>query len=156
MLWVPADHRPVRLGRPSEPARSFQLPPWLASVLDVDPSPDGERAVLVGRNRGLDTVVVATLHLEDGTWTRQWSGVVARAGSVKWLRDGSVLVVLHPTAETTELHRLRPGSGMERIAAVPGPVAGADPSHDGRLLLVTTSQYKGDVWIARLGERRRQ
>jgi hypothetical protein len=153
VLWVPDDHRPVKLGRPGETPRAFSSPPWLASMMDVNASADGGRAVVTGYAAGFDTVVVATLRLDDGTWTPVWRGR-AEGGSAKWLHDGSLLLVVRPTRQTTELYRLPPGGRVQRMGGLAGLTVGADASLDGRSILVTTSEYRGDVWIARLGEPR--
>jgi hypothetical protein len=153
ILWVPDDHRPLRLRQPDGSIHNIELPAWLPTLSTVDPAPDGVHVVATGWTRTLDTLVIATLNLNDGTWTSEWRGMV-EYGVAKWLHDGSILVTLNPSRGSTELHRLRRGRGLARIGSVPGLAVGADPSRDGRRVLVTTAEYKGDVWIGRFGEPR--
>jgi hypothetical protein len=153
LLWVPNEHHPIRVAVVGDSARSIELPSWLSVISNLDASPDGKRVVVSGWNPALDTLVIATLNLDDATWARHWSGFV-EYGGVRWQRDGSVLVYLNPTRLFTELHRLRPGAGMIRLGTIPGLTVSADVSADGSAVLVTTSEYKGDVWIGRLGEPR--
>jgi hypothetical protein len=150
LLWLPADHRPFRLTRPGESPRSVDVPSWMSTVVGFDVSPDGAKLVVSGWIPGFDTIAVATARLEDESWTREWNAAVEYA-TVRWLRDGTVLVFSNPTRFATEVYRLRPGGPIQRLGLLPGLTVGADASADGSVILVTTSEYRGDVWIARLG-----
>ena len=153
ILWVPEDHRPLKVVRPGGSTRFVDSPSWISLIAAVDPSPDGVHVLVTGWTRGIDTLIIATLNLEAGTWTSQWKGVV-EAGSAKWVRDGSILVTLSQSRGRAVLYRLRRGSGLQEMGSIPALTVAAEPSRDGRRLLVTTGEYKGDVWIARLGEPR--
>ena len=150
LLWVPGDHRPFRLAQPGQSPRSLDLPPWIVTIVGFDVSPDGTQLVVSGWIPGFDTIAVATVRLDEGSWTREWKAV-AEYATVRWLRDGSVLVFSNATRLATEVYRLRPGGATQRLGILPGLTVGADASRDGSRILVTTSEFRGDVWIARLG-----
>ena len=67
-----------------------------------------------------------------------------------FLADGSVVIPVWETQESVTLYRLRGPGHIERVGTIPRPVDLMRVASDGRRVVVSTREFQGDIWIARI------
>jgi hypothetical protein len=104
-------------------------------------------------NAGIDSVFLEVWTLPEGRPTRWASlkGSIETYLAMAWLADGS-LVLCNLDAETSAtIYRIRGPGRVERMATIPRAIQGFSMSQDGQRLVLLTNDFRGDVWLARVG-----
>ena len=150
-VWIPPSLNGLRVQRPGEPRpRDLPTPDRNGNVISVAAAPDGGRLVTIGWNATNDSMRVHVISLPDGRavrWATFFGEYVAKAA---FLADGSVVIPVWETQESVTLYRLRGPGRIERVGTIPRPVDQMREASDGRRVVVSTREFQGDIWLARI------
>ena len=147
---LPAGRRSISvIRRPGKPDVTWPLPDWMSEIGSISHSLDAKSLVVEGVNRSLDSVVVATVDVNTGGFTR--TGIFAGSDpqQVKWLEDGSTMSIFREPGGAWAFYRIRPGRSAERLGALPHRRAEFSVSNDGRHVAVFSYTDKNDVYMIR-------
>jgi hypothetical protein len=152
--WIPPSGRAVRIQRLGESAPSdLPLPDGVELVFQVNCAPDGSQLALSGWNSTFDSILVYVITLSDQRAAR-WATFFAEGGGASWLGDGSLVVVVNATAETSTLYRVGGPGRARRLGTIPRPADYITVSVDARRVSLRTRDFRGDVWLAHLAPAR--
>jgi hypothetical protein len=128
---------------------TWHVPDWMSDIGSISPSPDATSLAVAGGNRSFDSVVVGTVEIETGRFTR--IGVVAGSDlpMIKWLEDGSMMFVLREPQGAYALYRIARGSPFRRIGGLPYTQADFSVSNDGSHVAAFGYSGKSDVYTIR-------
>jgi hypothetical protein len=147
--WIPADGDRVIVQRAGRTV-NIAKPAWFGPIFNVSRDPAGPRILFSGWNAGtFDTLGVAVVPLDGGTPVT-WAAMFAEGGGGRFSSDGSILFNVRQTQESFALYRLRAPGRLERLGAVPRPIAGLTVSRDLRHATVLARDYHGDAWMSRV------
>ena len=90
------------------------------------------------------------ISLPDGRPTRWATFFGEDVAKAKFLADGSVVIPVWETQESVTLYRLRGPGRIERVGTIPRPVEQMSVASDGRRVVVSTREFQGDIWLARI------
>ena len=148
-VWIPHRRALHMRGVGDRETRVFPKPAEDGVVWWVASTPDGSQILTQGWSVGRDSILVHALSVADGR-------ILNRAAfwgewAISWfLQDGTILVAIWDGSNPV-LYRLRAQGRVERIGVIPIPVgARITPSLDGSRLGITTREFQGDIWLARL------
>ena len=118
---IPAERRSISIiRRPGKRDCDVALPVWISEhPLASSHSPDAKSLAVEGMNRSGDSVVVATVDIETGRFTRIGVFVGSDPQQVTWLEDGSTMSVFREPQGAWAFYRFRPGRPAERLGALP-------------------------------------
>jgi len=152
VAWIPSSLRSVRVWRAGdERPRDLPLPAGVESIWRLSTASDGARVVTVGWNATEDSMRVDMLSLVDGRATH-WATLSGEGASRPVvLADGTVTIAVAETQDVNVLYRLRGPGRVERVGSIPRPVIGLTESVDGRRVVVSTMEPRGDIWLAHVG-----
>ena len=148
---MPADRRSISvIHRPGKPDVTWRLPAWILAVGEFSHfSPDGKTLLVHGMYGSADSVVVATVDIASGNFTR----VATFAGSdpiaVRWLTDGSIMQISREPQGAWAFHRIRPGLPAEKFGVLPHTRANFSISNDGKHVAMFRYVDKNDVYMIR-------
>ncbi|HKC46424.1 MAG TPA: protein kinase, partial [Gemmatimonadales bacterium] len=152
LVWTTGSANGVRVWRAGEGhPRDLPIPEGDESVWRLGASRDGARVVTVGWNATEDSMLVHELSLVDGRATHWATFFGESASRPVVLADGSVMIAIAETRDANTLYRLRGPGHVERVGTIPRPLIALAVSVDGRRVVVTTSETRGDIWLARVG-----
>ena len=147
---LPLDRRSVSvIRRPASDSVTWPLPPWLSQIFTISHSPDGKSLAVEGMNRLADSVVVATVDIETGRFTRIGSFAGSDPQKVAWLNDGSIMSILREPEGAWVLYWFPPGSPAKRLGTLPHTRAEFSISSDGRHVAMFSYSDKNDVYMIR-------
>ena len=150
-VWIPPQLNGLRLQRPGEPQpRDLPKPDRNGNVFSVAAAPDGARLVTIGWNATNDSMRVHVISLPDGQPARWATFFGEGAANTTFLADGSVVIPVWETQESVTLYRLRGPGRIERVGTIPRPVDQIRVASDGRRVVVSTREFQGDIWLARI------
>ena len=150
-VWIPPTLNGLRLQRPGEPQpRDLPKPDRNGNVFSVAAAPDGARLVTIGWNATNDSMRVHVISLPDGQPARWATFFGEGAAKAAFLADGSVVIPVWETQESVTLYRLRGRDRIERVGTIPRPVDQMRVASDGRRVVVSTREFQGDIWLARI------
>jgi hypothetical protein len=135
--------------RPGKHDVTWHRPAWMSIVVDISPSPDSRSLAIVGISPTLDSVIVATLDIESGRYTKLESLAGSDPHSVKWLDDGSIATVLREPNGAWAFDRIRPGRPAERLGVQPRAEAEFSASADGARVVMFSYRDRNDVYMIR-------
>jgi len=147
---LPADSRSISIiRRPGKHDVTWRLPEWMRRVGSISHSPDAKSLAVVGMSRLADSVVVATVDIESGHFTR--IGVFAGSDplEVTWLEDGSIMAIFREPQGAWVLYRFPPGRPAEKLGTLPDARADFSVSSDGRHVAMFSYVDKRDVYMIR-------
>jgi hypothetical protein len=147
---MPAERRSISvIRRPGKRDVTWHVPDWISTIGSTSHSPDAKWIAVEGTNRSFDSVVVATLEIESGRFTR----IGALGGSdpqrITWLEDGSIMFVLREKQGAFALYRIVRGRPVERMGVLPYTQADFSVSNDGRHLAAFGYSDKNDIYMIR-------
>ena len=148
-VWIPNPSGLRVQGIGERQARDLPKPIEDAWVWWVAGAPDRPQVLTQGWNATGDSILIHVISLADGRTTRQAEFFGEWAVS-SWLGDGTIMVAVWDGATTT-LYRVRGQGRVDRIGVISRSRAVlTSPSLDGSRLSVTTQEFRGDIWLAKL------
>src|SRR6059036_2088010 len=97
----------------------------------------------------LESLTVRMISPTDGRATR-WATFFAENGWIQWLGDGSIMTLVAESQRIVTLYRVRGAGRVNKVGTIPRPVDWVSISRDGRRAVVTTRDFRGDIWLARV------
>jgi dipeptidyl aminopeptidase/acylaminoacyl peptidase len=137
------------IGRPGKPDVTWHPPEWLRVIGSISRSPDAKSLAVAGLNPSFDSVVVATMNIETGRFTRVKTFVGSDPQEVAWLEDGSTMSVFREPEGAWVFYRIPPGRRAERLGTFPHTRADFSVSNDGRHVAVLSYMERNDVYMIR-------
>jgi serine/threonine protein kinase len=150
-IWImPAERRSISIiRRPGKQDVTWHVPEWISSIGSISHSPDAKSLAVEAVNRSFDSIVVATVDIETGLFTR--IGIVGGSDpqKVTWLEDGSIMFALREPQGAFALYRIVQGRPAERLGVLPYTQADFSVSNDGRHVAAFGYSDKKDVYMIR-------
>ena len=147
---VPPDHRSISIiRRPGKRDVTWQVPEWISGIGSISHSPDAKSLAVEAWNGSSDSVVVATVDIESGRFTRIGIFKARDLQRIKWLEDGRIMFVFREPHGAFALYSIAPGRPANRIGGLPHPDADFSLSNDGRHVAVFSYNDKNDVYMIR-------
>ena len=128
---------------------TFDLPPWIAAIGSISHSPDAKSLVVEGSNRSGDSVVVATVDIETGRFTRIGGFAGSDPKQVAWLEDGPTMSIFREPQGAWALYRIPRGLPAQRLGFLPHTRADFTVSKDGKHVAMFRYVDKNDVYMIR-------
>jgi hypothetical protein len=125
---------------------TWNAPNWIHAIWTVSLSPDAKSLAVLATG---DSIVVATVDIETGRFTKLGSVAGEWLDRIKWLGDGSIVFDLWETQGAWALYTIRPGGPMQRLGALPLRDPGFSVSNDGRHMVASNFSFKNDVYMIR-------
>ncbi len=128
---------------------TWHVPDWISELGSISPSPDAKSLAVEGMNRSIDSVVVGTVDIDTGRFTR--IGIVAGSDphKIKWLEDGSMMFILREPQGAFALYRIARGTPASRVGSLPYTQADFSVSSDGNHVAAFGYSDKNDVYMIR-------
>ena len=147
--WIPPGGRVIMLQQDGAPRpREIQIPKWYRRLLNMAAAPDGKSIAVKGwKAVSEDSMGIAILSPDDGHFTQIMAAFCENA-SVQYLEDGSLGIAIYDTPESPTFYRVLKNGSIERIGSAPRPIWGFSTNF--RQAVVTTRDYHGDAWIAKV------
>ncbi len=147
---VPAERRSISIiRRPGKRDVTWRVPDWLSVIGHVSHSPDAKSMAVQGWDRLRDSVVVATVDIDSGRFTRIGVHGGQDLNGITWLEDGSIMFVFREPEGAYVLYRIAPGRPSERLGALPHTRAEFSVSNDGHHVAAFGYSDKNDVYMIR-------
>jgi len=149
-VWIPSPQRSIRLQYAADQERrDVPTPAGLRFLLGLQVSPDGRRIATEGIGQG-ESLLVYEVSLPGGAATRVAAfGPPVLWSYANWLADGGLLISVWHASKVVTLYRLRGSGHTDTLGTIPAQVDFAQSALDGRRVVVATSEFHGDIWIAR-------
>jgi dipeptidyl aminopeptidase/acylaminoacyl peptidase len=150
-VWMmPAERRSISvIRRPGKRDVTWHVPDWISEIGSSSHSPDGKSLAVEGTNRSFDSVVVATLDIESGRFTRIGTLGGSDPQRITWLEDGGIMFVLREKQGAFALYRIVRGRPAERLGVLPYTQADFSVSNDGRHLAAFGYSDRNDIYMIR-------
>jgi len=146
---IPAQGRSISIiGRPGKRDTTWPVPDWI-EMGSISHSPDAKSLAVVGVNRSNDSVVVATVDIESGRFTRTGVFPGSDAPRIMWLEDRSIMAIFREPRGAWVFYRIRPGRSAERLGTLPHTRADFSVSSDGKHVAMFSYSDKNDVYMIR-------
>jgi Tol biopolymer transport system component len=128
---------------------TWPAPNWIGRIWSVSHSPDTKSLAILAMDPAGDSIVVATVDIENGRFTKLASTGGEWLGRIMWLEDGSIMFNVYETQGAWVLFTTRPGGPTRRL----GTLSLSDPvvslSKDGRHMIASNFSFKFDVHLIR-------
>jgi serine/threonine protein kinase len=150
-VWIlPLERRSISLvRRPGKRDVTLHVPEWISLIGSISHSPDAKSLAVQAVNRSSDSVVVATVDIETGRFTRIGSVRGSDPQRITWLEDGSIVFVFREPEGAWGLYRIVPGQPAEKLGGLPYTQADFSVSNDGRHVAAFGYSDKKDVYMIR-------
>jgi serine/threonine protein kinase len=150
-VWIlPAERRSISvIRRPGKRDVMWHVPDWISGIGSISHSPDAKSLAVHAMNRSFDSVVVATVEIESGRFTRVGVFAGSDPQMITWLGDGSIMFVLREKQGAFALYRIVRGRPAERLGVLPYTEADYSVSNDGKHLAAFGYSDKKDVYMIR-------
>ncbi|MDP9177083.1 MAG: hypothetical protein M3O61_05335, partial [Gemmatimonadota bacterium] len=150
-VWVASPWHTINVQRDGDSRpQQISLPPWYVNAVLVNASPDGRSVAFVGwKAPNYDSLGVGLLSLADGRFSQVWAAF-AENGSVAWADDGSLLIEIFDTPESSTLYRARGPGRVERLGSIPRLTHLSSFSRDLRKVVVSTRDRHADAWVSKV------
>jgi hypothetical protein len=128
---------------------TWRAPDWISNIGSVSLSPDTSSLAVLAWDRGGDSIVVATMDIENGRFTKL--GILGGdwLGGIRWLEDGNIMFDFREIQGGYALFTTRPGGATRRLGAFPYTQAISSVSKDGTHMAGFNSTFKNDVYMIR-------
>ena len=147
---VSAQRRSISvIRRPGKRDVTWELPEWMNLVARLSPAADARTLAVGGMNRSSDSVVVASLDIESGRFTRLGSIAGSDLHGLTWLADGTVLSILREPRGAWAFDRSGAGRAVDRLGTLPHAQAEFSLSSDGARVVVFDYRDRNDVYMIR-------
>jgi Tol biopolymer transport system component len=144
---IPPERRSLSIiGRRGKRDVTWRAPDWIGSIWSVSLSPDTKSLAVLAIDPPGRSIVVATMDIENGWFTRLGNLGGEWPGRIRWLEDGSIKFDIIETQGAWGLFTIVPGSPMQRLGAIPvGDWLSV--SKDGRYMAANNYSVKNDVYM---------
>ena len=129
---------------------TWPAPDWIGAIQSISLSPDARSLAVLGLDRQGDSVVVATVNIEDGRFIRldvlggEW------LGRIRWLEDGNIMFDFRETQGSYALFTTRPGGPTRRLGDLPfAEDERFSVSKEGTRAAAFSYNIKSDVYMIR-------
>jgi dipeptidyl aminopeptidase/acylaminoacyl peptidase len=147
---VPVERRSISIiRRPAKRDATWRIPEWISIIGSISSSPDAKSLTVLAMNRRFDSVVVATVDIESGHFTRIGTFAGSDPQEIEWLEDGGIMSVFREPGGAWVLYRVRPGRPAERLGTLPHTRAEFSISKDGRHAAMFGYSDKTDIYMIR-------
>ena len=147
---VPADHRSLSIiRRRGKGDVTWRAPDWIGSIWAISLSPDAKSLAVLAIDPPGNTIVVATVDMENGRFTRLANVGAEWLGQVSWLEDGSIMFDVYETEGAAVLFRITPGGPTQRLGTFPLRDLEFSVSKDGKYMMASSYDFKTDVFMIR-------
>jgi hypothetical protein len=128
---------------------TWRAPAWISNIGSVSLSPDARSLAVLAWDGGGDSVVVATVDIENGRFTKL--GILGGdwLGGISWLEDGNIMFDFRETQGGYALFKTTPGGTTRRLGAFPYTQAITSVSKDGMHMAGFNSTIRNDVYMIR-------
>ena len=128
---------------------TWRAPDWISNIGSVSLSPDTRSLAVLAWDQGGDSIVVATVDMEDGRFTRLGFLGGEWLGGIRWLEDGNIMFDFRETQGSYALFTTRPGGATRRLGALPYTQEISSVSRDGIHMAGFSSIIRNDVYMIR-------
>jgi hypothetical protein len=135
--------------RPGKGDVTWRAPDWISEIWSVSLSPDMKSLAVLATERGVDSIALATVDIENGRFTRLASVGAEWLGQVMWIEDGSILFDVYETQGAPALFRTTPGGATQRLGIFPLYDLNFSVSRDGRHMVASSFSFKRDIFMIR-------
>jgi dipeptidyl aminopeptidase/acylaminoacyl peptidase len=147
---MPAEHRSISIiRRPGKRDVTWHVPEWISDIGSISHSADAKSLAVAATNRSFDSVVVATLDIASGRFTRIGIFAGRDPRGVTWIDDGSIMFVLREPPGAYALYRIGPGRAAKRLGSLPYMEGQFSVSNDGRHVAAFGYDDKNDIYMIR-------
>jgi hypothetical protein len=146
---IPPERRSLSIiRRPGKRDVTWRAPDWIGSIWSVSLSPDTKSLAVLAIDPPGKSIVVATMDIEHGRFTKLGNLGGEWPGRIRWLEDGSITFDVIETQGAWGLFTIRPGGPMQRLGTIPvGDWFSV--SKDGRYMAANNYSVKNDVYMIR-------
>jgi hypothetical protein len=150
-VWImPEERRSISIiRRPGKRDVTWHVPEWISIIGSISHSPDAKSLAVAAVNKSFDSVVVATVDIETGRFTRIGNVGGRDPKRTNWLEDGSIMFVIREPSGTFAIYRIVPGRPAKRLGGLPYMEADFSVSNDGRHVAAFGYDYKSDIYMIR-------
>ena len=144
---IPPERRSLSIiRRPGKRDVTWRAADWIGSIWSVSLSPDTKSLAVLAIDPPGKSIVVATMDIENGRFTKLGNLGGEWPGRIRWLEDGSIRFDIIETQGAWGLFTIRPGGPMQRLGAIPvGDWFSV--SKDGRYMVANNYSIKNDVYM---------
>jgi len=128
---------------------TWPAPDWISHIWSVSHSPDTKSLAVLAMDPAGDSIVVATVDIENGRFTKLATIGGEWLGRIMWLEDGSIIFNVYEAQGAWGLFTTRPGSPTRRLGTVSLSDPGVSVSKDGRHMIASNFSFKFDVYMIR-------
>ena len=135
--------------RPGKRDVTWRAPDWVNEIWSVSLSPDMRSLAVLAMERQTDSIVLASMDIENGRFTKLATVGADWLGQVSWLDDGSIMFSVYETENAAALFRTTPGGPTQRLGAFPLRDLVFSVSRDGKHMVASSYSFKSDVFMIR-------
>jgi hypothetical protein len=147
---IPGGRRSISIiRRPDKPDVTWHVPGWISEFGSITPSPDAKLLAVTGGNRSFDSVVVGTVDIDTGRFTRIGTLAGSDPQKIKWIEDGSMMFVFREPQGAYALYTIARGKPARRVGGLPYTQADFSVSNDGHHVAAFGYSDKSDVYMIR-------
>ena len=147
---MPGGRRSISIIRRSgKPDVTWHVPDWISEFGSISSSPDGRSLAVTGANRSFDSVVVGTLDIDTGRFTRLLIVAASDPKRIGWLEDGSMMLVIREPQGAFALYRIARDGPARRVGGLPYADAEFSVSSDGNRVAAFGYSDRNDVYMIR-------
>jgi Tol biopolymer transport system component len=137
------------IGRSGKPDVTWPAPEWIGGIGGMSHGADSRSVIIAAMHRSGDSVVVATVDIETGRFSRLASFAGSDPELVGQAEDGAIVSVVREPQGAWAFHRIRPGRRPERIGTLPHSRAEFSVSRDGKHIVLIRYTDRNDVYMIR-------
>ena len=119
---------------------------WLLAGGEVTLSEGVQNASLAANRRG-DSLVVATVDIDNGRFTSRGTFTGEWLGGIRWLSDGNIMFDFRETQGSYAVYTIRPGGATRRLGAGPYTEEMSSVSKDGMHMAGFNFTVKNDAYM---------
>ncbi|MEO7503341.1 MAG: protein kinase [Gemmatimonadaceae bacterium] len=147
---IPQQRRSLSLTRrPGKRDVTWRAPDWIGEIYSVSLSPDTKSLAVLATTRLGDSMLVATVEIDNGRFTKLASIGGEWLGRVRWLADGNITFDIYEPQGGMALYSIRPGGQTRRLGRFPLSDGTVSVSKDGGHMVASNYGRKSDVFMIR-------
>jgi hypothetical protein len=135
--------------RPGKADVTWSAPDWMGEIYSVSLSPDTKSLAVLATTRLVDSILVATVEIDNGRFTKLASIGGEWLGRVRWLPDGNITFDVYEEQGGMALYSIRPGGPTRRLGRFPLSDGTVSVSKDGGHMVASNYGRKSDVFMIR-------